>query len=102
LINHKASRLNPSYDFLILLSVSQDRIPNKVDKAMDKASAKAKLEPPGISIRNGPVLDDAMDIDEPSTNGASKRKSRTSTGKPVNYNDGSDGESDDAVPLVCR
>ncbi|PQE31337.1 hypothetical protein CJF32_00001915 [Rutstroemia sp. NJR-2017a WRK4] len=83
--------------------VSQDRIPNKVDKAMDKANAKAKLEPPGISIRNGPVLDDAMDIDEPSTNGASKRKSRTSTGKAVNYNvDGSDGESDDAVPLAKR
>jgi DNA topoisomerase-1 len=71
-----------------------------MDKAMDKAGAKANV-PVGISVRNGPV--DEMDVDEPLTNGAAKRKSRGSTSKAVNYNvDGSEGESDDdAVPLVC-
>jgi DNA topoisomerase-1 len=73
-----------------------------MDKAMDKAGAKANV-PVGISVRNGPVPDDEMDVDEPLTNGNAKRKSRGSTSKAVNYNvDGTDGESDDdAVPLVC-
>lgn len=50
----------------------------------------------GISIRNGPVHDDPMDIDHP--NGSAKRKSRTSISKNVSYKDESD--SDDAAPLV--
>lgn len=71
---------------------------------MDKAGANAKPTSVGISIRNGPVLDDPMDVDGPATNGASKRKSRSSigNGKPINYKvDGSGSESDE-VPLVCR
>ncbi len=70
---------------------------------MDKAGAKSDLgrTAVGVSIRNGPVLDEKMDIDEPATNGISKRKARSSTSKAVNYSmDTSDGDSDDA-PLVC-
>lgn len=87
-----------------MFTVSQGRIPKSVDRAMDKASANAKAAPVGISIRNGPVLDDPMDVDGPATNGASKRKSRSSigNGKAVNYKvDGSGSESEE-VPLVCR
>jgi DNA topoisomerase-1 len=68
---------------------------------MDKAAAKSDYAPAGVSIRNGPVTEDPMDVDEPLTNGHAKRKARTSTSKAVNYkDDGSDGESDD-VPMVC-
>lgn len=68
---------------------------------MNKAGAKADYAPAGVSIRNGPVIEDRMDVDGPTTNGNAKRKSRNSTSKTVNYKvDGSEGESDDAVPLV--
>ena len=68
---------------------------------MDKAGAKSAYAPAGVSIRNGPVLEDKMDVDEPSTNGNAKRKARTSTSKLVNYNmETSEVDSDDA-PLVC-
>lgn len=68
---------------------------------MDKAGAKSKYAPAGVSIRNGPVLDDKMDVDKPLTNGTVKRKGRTSTGKTMNYAvDGGDSD-DDSVPLVC-
>jgi len=73
-----------------------------MDKAVEKDGAKANV-PVGISVRNGPIADDAMDVDEPLKNGNAKRKSRGSTSKAVNYNvDGTEGESDDdAIPLVC-
>lgn len=65
---------------------------------MDKTFVKGKVAP--VSIRNGPVADDPMDVDG-QTNGAPKRKSRSSLGnKPVNYKDASD-DSDDGAPLVC-
>jgi DNA topoisomerase-1 len=80
-------------------SVSDAHIPKSVDKAMDKASSSAKNAPAGVSIRNGPVLEDKMEIDG-AINGTSKRKSRTSTSKAVNYNiQGSDSD-EDSVPLV--
>ncbi|TAQ89725.1 hypothetical protein B7494_g1956 [Chlorociboria aeruginascens] len=82
--------------------VSEAHISKEVDNSMDKAGAKTKYDPAGVSVRNGPVLDDDMDLDEPVTNGTSKRKARISTGKTVNYNvDGSDEDSD-AVPLAKR
>ncbi len=71
---------------------------------MDKAGAKSNVASAavGVSIRNGPVIDDKMDIDKPATNGVAKRKARSSTSRAVNYNlDTSDGDSDDA-PLVCQ
>ena len=81
-------------------SVSHAHISKSEDAALDKAVSGKHYAGEGISLRNGPVMEDTMDVDEPVTKGNAKRKSRTSTGKkPVNYNvDGSD--SDDAVPLV--
>lgn len=79
--------------------VSQAHISNATDKAMDKAAAKSKVAPAGVSVRNGPVLEDRMDVDGPATNGTTKRKARASTGKQVKY-DASSSESD--VPLVCK
>jgi DNA topoisomerase-1 len=66
---------------------------------MDNAGRKtAHAGGAGVSIRNGPVLDDHMDTDA-ATNGNSKRKARTSTSKAINYNDAAESDSD-AVPLV--
>lgn len=79
--------------------VSEAHISHAVDSAMDKAVAKSKIAPPGVSIRNGPIVDDAMEVDEPATNGNSKRKARSSLSKVVKYKDDSE-DSDDAVPLV--
>ncbi|RDL34730.1 Uncharacterized protein BP5553_07858 [Venustampulla echinocandica] len=81
--------------------VSATRISDGVDKAMDKALSKQKTKPApvGVSIRNGPV-EDKMDVDGPFTNG--KRKSRGSTSKAVNYNDGISESDEDAVPLAKR
>lgn len=79
--------------------VSAATISKAEDRAMDKSISKARPGPTGISIRNGPVTDDAMEIDS-ATNGASKRKSRSSINSAVNYKDGSD--SDDDAPLVCN
>ena len=92
-------RKNPA---LISHSVSQAHISKAVDKAMDKAEAKSGYAPAGVSIRNGPVVeDDKMDVDELLTNGNAKRKSRGSTSQAVNYNDAGSDEDSDAKPLVC-
>jgi DNA topoisomerase-1 len=81
-------------------TVSQAHISKAVDKAMDKADAKSDYVPSGVAVRNGPVVEDKMDIDEPATNGNAKRKARASISKPVKYT--ADSESDeDAIPLVC-
>ncbi|ROT37466.1 DNA topoisomerase [Sodiomyces alkalinus F11] len=78
--------------------VSAARVTEADDRAMDESASNAKPAPPGISIRNGPVVD-GMDVDAPTANGSAKRKSRSSVGK-VNYRDGSD--SDDNKPLAKR
>lgn len=66
---------------------------------MDKSVAKSGIAPPGVSIRNGPVLDDSVEVDEPATNGNAKRKARNSKSKAVKYKD----ESEDSdVPLVSN
>lgn len=78
------------------MPVSNARISAADDRALDKSDSKAGLLPPGVSIRNGPVDGDSMDVDA-ATNGT-KRKSRSSIENAVNYKD--DSDSDDA-PLVC-
>lgn len=50
-----------------------------------------------VSIRNGPVRDDPMDVDGPSINGSSKRKQRASISKKVSYRE---EESESDAPLV--
>jgi hypothetical protein len=80
------------------MAVSAAKISQADDRALDKAASKARPAPPGLSIRHGPVGDDAMDI-ETTANGLAKRKSRSSIGKAVNYKD--DSDSDDGAPLVC-
>ncbi|KAF6841387.1 topoisomerase i [Colletotrichum plurivorum] len=77
---------------------SASRISKADDEAMDRTASKARPAPPGLSVRHGPVDDDAMDVDGPSMNG-SKRKSRSSLPK-VNYKD--ESESDDDVPMAKR
>jgi len=67
---------------------------------MNKSNGTSATALAGVSIRNGPVLEDKMDIDAPATNGVAKRKARVSAGKAVKYNNSS--ESDDVVPLVRR
>lgn len=68
---------------------------------MDKANPSNGDLDAGISIRNGPVVED-MDVDEqaPATNGTSngKRKSRGSIQKK--YKEETSSEDED-VPLVC-
>ncbi|KAK2935814.1 hypothetical protein FoTM2_003757 [Fusarium oxysporum f. sp. vasinfectum] len=78
--------------------LSSSKISRAEDDALDQPVPKQAAKMAGLSVRNGP-LEDAMDIDEPATNGASKRKSRTSISK-VNYKD--DESSDDAAPLAKR
>ncbi|KUJ22287.1 putative DNA topoisomerase 1 [Mollisia scopiformis] len=80
--------------------VSEAHISKATDKKMDQAGSSKSNLPAGISIRNGPVIDDEMDVDAPTTNGHAKRKSRTSTSKAVKYHDDTD-ESDDE-PLAKR
>ncbi|CAL3963968.1 unnamed protein product [Diplocarpon coronariae] len=83
--------------------LSSARISKTEDRIMDQAGPSSRaFAPAGVSIRNGPVVEDRMHIDKPSRNGISKRKSRNSTSKSVNYNDGSDGDSDSIVPLAKR
>jgi len=76
--------------------VSASRISKADDLAMDKSVSKARPGPKGISIRNGPVNTDAMEVDS-QPNGAPKRKSRSSLVQAVNYKDDSDS---DGAPLV--
>lgn len=66
------------------------------DRAMDAADSKVHMAPVGVSIRNGPVDQDRMDIDS-SVSGQAKRKSRVSIDQSINYKDDS---SDDEAPLV--
>ncbi|KAK4162099.1 DNA topoisomerase 1 [Cladorrhinum sp. PSN259] len=80
--------------------LSASKISPAADRKMDKTASKARPGPPGLSIRNGPVIDeDAMDIDS-TTNGGPKRKSRSSIGQAVNYKDQSDSE--DNAPMAKR
>lgn len=72
---------------------------------MDKANPPSKNAAPGISIRNGPVVE--MDIDGPSINGletngrdSGKRKARNSTGNRMSYKEATDEDDDDEKPLV--
>lgn len=76
--------------------VSAPKISKAEDKAMDESTPRTQPSTAGISIRNGPIDDDSMDIDQP--NGTAKRKSRSSIGNNVSYKDESD--SDDEIPLV--
>lgn len=65
---------------------------------MGKSTSNGDHAPAGISIRNGPVIDE-MDIDQPVAN--SKRKARVSAGKTVNYNEAGSAGEEDEKPLVC-
>ena len=85
---------------------SMDTIPKSLDNALDKANPSNGHVKPGISIRNGPVVE--MEIDTPVTNGAQtngvltgKRKSRSSlaNGNVKSYREASDDDEDDE-PLV--
>lgn len=82
----------------MLLLVSNAKISKDDDRALDKSASRARPAPPGLSIRNGPIDDDSMDVDA-ATNGT-KRKSRSSIGKAVNYKD--DSDDSDGAPLVCQ
>jgi DNA topoisomerase-1 len=73
------------------MAVSSATISQAEDRELDKTTSKAKSLPEGLSIRNGPVLE------ESTTNGAAKRKSRASNASAVNYKDESDS---DGAPLV--
>ena len=77
-------------------SVSSSTISRSEDKAMDRSLPNGKSSMVGLSLRNGPVED--MDVDAPSTNGANKRKSRSSISK-VDYRDDSDSDGEPLVRL---
>ncbi|KAK4659355.1 DNA topoisomerase 1 [Podospora pseudocomata] len=76
---------------------SAPKISPATDRKMDKLASRARPAPPNVSIRNGPVEDNAMDIDT-TPNGGPKRKARSSVGQTVSYKDESD--SDDGAPLL--
>lgn len=67
---------------------------------MDDAGGKPSAPGAGVSIRNGPILEDHMDFDTPTANGNTKRKARSSNSKPVNYAAAANSDSDDEIPLV--
>lgn len=80
-------------------AVSAAKIPKSEDQAMDSSVSKAlPSAATGISIRNGPIESDSMDIDQ--SNGTTKRKSRASLSKEISYKD--DSDSEDAAPLVRK
>lgn len=81
---------------LFSLAVSSAKISRSDDKALDRDTPMGTTGLAGLSVRNGPV-GDAMDVDKPSTNGAHKRKSRSSISNVVDYKD--DSETD-GEPLV--
>lgn len=66
---------------------------------MDRDGIESDNVAVGISVRNGPVQDDMMEVDTPLTNGHAKRKSRGSASKPK-YKDDTDASDDDDAPLV--
>lgn len=76
--------------------MSSSKISHAQDRALDRDGPKSN-HLAGLSVRNGPVEDDDMDVDAPVSNGASKRKSRTSITK-ISYRD--DSDSDEGAPLV--
>lgn len=78
--------------------VSSAKISRAEDAAMDQPVPEEAAKMAGLSVRNGPLVD-TMDVDEPTTNGLSKRKSRNSITK-VNYKDNE--SSDDGTPLAKR
>ena len=66
---------------------------------MDREGSKRALAPAGISIRNGPITGDKMDIDEHIANG--KRKSRGSAATTKSYKElDSEVEDENIKPLV--
>ena len=58
---------------------------------MDTGNSASKGLPAPVSLRHGPISEDAMDIDSPQVNGNSKRKSRVSN---VSYKDDSDSDDE--------
>lgn len=66
-------------------------------KNMDNAA------PAGVSIRNGPVIEESGRSKLTGTsNSPMKRKSRSSMTKSINYNEDVDEDEDsEEVPLVC-
>jgi DNA topoisomerase-1 len=80
-----------------LLIVSAAKISRAEDNAMAQPVPEEAAKMAGLSVRNGPLEDTSMDIDEPATNGTTKRKSRNSITK-VNYKD--DESSDEGAPMV--
>lgn len=89
--SNRVNSANPS-----IATVSAAKISSAEDRALDRSAPKENTALAGLSVRNGPVLDE-MDVDHTGTNGNSKRKSRSSISK-INYRD--DSESDDGQPLV--
>lgn len=76
---------------------STTTISPSVDKAMDKQYKSNGNLPAGVPVAIG--AGDEMDVDEAAANGASKRKSRSSTtGK--SYREAS--SDDDDMPLVRK
>lgn len=74
-------------------------ISQSVDKAMDKANPPAVHGAPGISIRNGPVVE--MDIDEPIVNGNAKGKRKArGMGNKKSYKEASEEDDEEGEPLV--
>ncbi|RBR18385.1 uncharacterized protein FIESC28_06158 [Fusarium coffeatum] len=79
--------------------LSASKISRAEDNAVDQPVPKEAAKMAGLSVRNGPLEDTSMDIDEPATNGTSKRKSRNSITQ-VNYKD--EESSDDDAPMAKR
>lgn len=84
---------------LTIYSTAADRIPKSLDAEMDKSMNGKEMAPVGVSIRNGPVAEDKMDVDS-YTNG--KRKARTSTASKVSYNEDHSSDDSDVKPVVCE
>ncbi|CAD6504169.1 BgTH12-05903 [Blumeria graminis f. sp. triticale] len=83
-------------------SGAKPQTPKSDDLDSDTAAVLSDAAAPaGVSVRNGPVLEEKGDSSRTATNGLPKRKSRTSNVKPVNYNDDTD-ENSDEVPLAKR
>ncbi|KAK5172297.1 DNA topoisomerase 1 [Saxophila tyrrhenica] len=84
---------------LLKSAKSRDTIPAAVDQAMDKQlPSNGKLEP-GISMAMGPIED--MDVDKPTTNGATNAKRKSAMGNGKSYKESTDSEDDDK-PLQKR